>query len=76
MLFFVFLFLFYTTTVSLGSIVPGTQKPYETVMIEGTRDYLIAHQMSFSDIQKKGKWTRLVKFIRVSLELDEVFWAL
>ena len=42
-------------------------------MIEGARDYLLAHQMPFSDLKKKGKWTSLVKFIRVRLELVKCF---
>jgi len=49
-----------------GSIVPGSTKPYEVVMIEGVRDYLLAHQLPFSDLEKKRKWSDVVKFIRES----------
>ena len=50
-----------------GSIVPGSNKSYEEVIITATRDYVLGNQLAFADLSKRRKWTDIVKLIRVSL---------
>ena len=44
------------------SCVPASNKSYEEVMIEGTRSYLFANQISMTDLMRNRKWSCIVQF--------------
>ena len=45
----------------LGTVVPGTRKTYQEVIIYGLRDFIVEKQIPYS----KVKWASVVTFIRV-----------
>ena len=45
----------------LGSLVPGTRKTYQELLVYGIRDYIIEKQIPYP----KLKWASVVNFIKV-----------
>lgn len=52
-----------------GATVPNSTRSYESIIIEGTRDFLVHQQLKFRDLDRLNKWSQLVRFIRVSKSL-------
>ena len=53
--------------INSGSLVEGTNRSYLWIMVHGTLDFCLVHQIKFDDLEKKRKWSAVVKFIRVRI---------
>ena len=48
-----------------GDKIEGSNVTYEAAMCTATRDFCIASQLKFSQLDGKRKWSEIVRLIRV-----------